>query len=238
MNVAFLLDNLNEAKSLLKNINLLKIENSTRARTLKPNKFSSKFWAVCTDKKYNYHEIYQIAMENSDYDFILTDDSFFQFSCDSYDHNTGKGRIRYAFYQNPRKYPTYDEFLIDNGFLIDECGDMFYEDYEQFICEAELRRKITTIRYDYNFCDYRPPYHPVSHLHIGYNNDVRIALGRVLSPVKFISFVVRNVFKSNWRDGYSQNSVFKNNCLDFKENCSVLENIVFNEDEKKLLHIT
>lgn len=237
MNIVSLLNNLNEVKSFLKSLDLLKSENLSRPRTLNPNKFSKKFWEICIDTDTLYHEVYQLAMENGDYDFILIDDSILQFSCDNYNYHTNIGRIRYAYYQNPRIYPTYDEFLITNGLIPVECGDMFYEDYNQYIFEADLSKKITTVRYDYNYKDYNPPYHPISHLHIGHNNDVRIAIKRVLFPIKFTSFVVRNVYINKWQNVYTQNAIFKDSILSKKNNCLILETTVFNEDEGKFLHI-
>lgn len=52
----------------------------------------------------------------------------------------------------------------------------------QFLNEQSLSNQYTVMRYDYDQKGYRPLIHAVSHLHIGFNNNVRIPLNKVISP--------------------------------------------------------
>src|SRR5262245_5834336 len=54
-----------------------------------------------------YSELFEIGSGNRDYNFSLTDGSFFQFAMWS---NKRQCEFRYAFYPNPRRRPTLDEF--------------------------------------------------------------------------------------------------------------------------------
>ena len=66
--------------------------------------------------------------------------------------------------------------------------------YEQAIAEAKLQEGITPIRYDYDYQRYDPIFHPISHIHIGHNNGVRIGISKILFTTKNLYFfVIRNI---------------------------------------------
>lgn len=53
-----------------------------KAKTISPSKFSEKYYFQ-SNKSANYQDIYNIALENNDYDILIIDDqSFFQFSAE------------------------------------------------------------------------------------------------------------------------------------------------------------
>ena len=131
-------------------------------------------------------------MKNRDYDFLLEDDSFIQISC-SLDGSNGVKVIRYAYYENPRKIKSYDEFineLFPEEFIdYSEEEPLFLRDYEQYKMEALLKESITPIRYDYDLENFLPIVHPASHIHIGHNNDVRIPINKIFLYL-FISMMI------------------------------------------------
>ncbi|MDA2261063.1 DUF2290 domain-containing protein [Bacillus cereus group sp. Bc200] len=232
MNVGSILDSLNDVKRILKGIELYKETNKTRKMSLFIDKYSEEF--IKSSQGNNYELIYKTAMKNTDYDFLLVDDSFFQFSCMLVDGNLDKGSIRYAYYENPRSYPTYENFLENLGFTYEECGDEWRLDYEREIDEARLKNSVTPIRYDYDFKIYQPIHHPVSHIHIGHNNDVRIASSKILTPAKFVSFVLRNTYKKQWKSAFSKEE-FKDLCRSTKHSCYDLDRSLFVQEERDFL---
>ncbi|WP_339241298.1 DUF2290 domain-containing protein [Paenibacillus sp. FSL F4-0243] len=234
MNIASISTSINLVPKLLKESGLFKDSNKTRKFTLEFGKYSEEFVSVCQSD--DYDSIYKVAMKNMDYDFLLMDDSILQFSCTSDTDTLDEGIIRYAFYENPRTYRTYEEFLSDLDATYEECGDEFLQYYEQEISEAKLKSYVTPIRYDYNYELYTPIEHSISHIHLGHNNNVRVATSKILTPAKFVSFVLRNVYTKKWINAY-RNDAFKEICLTAHQTCHPINTAYFTSEEKKLLHI-
>jgi hypothetical protein len=236
LNIGSLIDSLNDVKSILKSVDVYKKSNTSRKMDLSPNKFSEEFIKVSQTEDYDL--IFKTAMKHSDYDFLLIDDSLFQFSC-KLNENGGlvKGVIRYAFYENPRVYPTYEEFLYHLGIPHEECGDAFMKDYEQEIDEARLKDSVTPIRYDYDYRLYEPIHHPISHIHIGHNNEIRIPCDKILTPAKFVNFVLSNFHRKQWKKSY-QHEQFKDLALSIKRSCYPIESDTFTREEKELLYMS
>lgn len=201
------------------------------------SKFSSEFISVSQEEE--YEKIYKIAIEKGDYDFLLKDDSFFQFSCELNNSNGKLTKLRYAYYQNPRAYPTYEEFLKDIfNTEIEQCGEIFQFEYEQMIAEAKINRGVCPIRYDYDYELYQGMYHSISHIHIGHNNEVRIAVNKMLTPEKFALFVLRNIYYDVWMECYKNNVKFQQRCLTSKQRCEALVEEYFSKEENKQLFLS
>lgn len=227
-------DAMNEVKKMLKSIDNFKKENTTRPRSLAYSKFSEDF--IKTSQDGEYEKIYQTAMRNSDYDFMLKDDSFFQFSCDTISGSDDTTYIRYAYYPNPRYFCTYVEFLETNGLSYEECADSFELDYEQEIAEARLKSAVTPIRYEYDSYRYLPAIHPISHLHIGHEENMRIALSKIMLPQKFVSFVTRTCYYNEWKKSIKENQIYREICYKAKKKCPPLIKDFF-QDEKLFLYL-
>lgn len=235
MNIGAINNSLRDAKKILKEVDLFGDYNKTRKQTLDSSKFSTDFFH--NSQKDDYEGTYNVAMKNNDFDYVLVDDSFFQFSCRLIEGSVERGSIRYAFYESPRKIRTYEEFLFNNGLMLEEDDGTFTDYYEQEKSEAILKNAVTPIRYDYDFGLFQPIHHPISHMHIGHNNEVRIPINKMLSPAKFVIFVLRNVYPKVWKNAFLDEE-FKSLCLTAKNSCSDLDFDYFNEDEKKLLFLS
>lgn len=227
-------DAMNEVKKMLKSIDCLKKENTTRGRSLAYSKFSEEF--IKASQSEEYEKVYKSAMRNSDYDFILKDDSFFQFSCDVISGSDDTNYIRYAYYPNPRYYCTYDEFLEANDFSSEEYDNYLEICYEQEIAEARLKSAVTPIRYEYDLYRYIPSIHPISHLHIGHEENMRLALSKIMVPQKFVSFVIRAFYYDDWKKAMKDNEIYMNICCRAKNKCPSVINEFF-KDEKVFLYL-
>lgn len=184
-----------EGVKLLKDFELFKCKNVSRKMTFEKNKFSQEFINISQSDEYK--NIYDTAMNKQDYDILLIDNSFFQFS---YELNEKEfSRIRYAYYDVPYHADEYKEFLNSQGFLYEEVGEEFLEEYEQYISEAELKQQVLPIRYDYDTLAYKPKIHSSSHMHIGHNNEMRIPCDKIVLPQNFISFVIRHVYFEKYK---------------------------------------
>ncbi|MGG0639317.1 DUF2290 domain-containing protein [Bacillus altitudinis] len=235
MIVASLLDSLNDAKRILKWAEVYKETNKSRKMSLDFSKFSVQF--ISKFQGSDYDLIYKTAMQNMDYDFLLVDDSFFQFSCTVMEGASNNISVRYAYYENPRSYITYIQFLESIDLTYKECGDELLLEYEQEIDESRLKHSVTPFRYDYDFKSYDPIHHPVSHIHIGHNNNVRIAFDKVMTPAKFVMFVLRNTYRKQWKNAFQQDR-FRDLCLSTKNSCIEIDDSLFKREERDFLFLT
>ncbi|MGK7923982.1 MAG: DUF2290 domain-containing protein [Spirulina sp.] len=219
---------LEKSKKLLKAGDLLDTENYTKPQSFSPSKFSPEFFEISQSN--DYIQEYKIALENRDYDLLLKDRAFFQFSCEGSNRKIVK--YRYAYYEPPYKFPTYEEFLNGIDLTYEECGDQFYEEYEQDLAEAELKKSVTPLRYDYDETIYEPLIHSVSHLHIGRNNDLRIPIKYLVPPQAFVCFVFRHIYWEKWRLLINTDEKFRKLYFDFvKKSCKNLAENFFTDDE-------
>jgi len=144
--------------------------------------------------KTNYLLAYRKGLENHDYDILLKDQSYFQFECKFGEFI----EARYSFFQNPIEYISYEDYILQE--IGDEgVGNMFEEEYHQFLNEQDLISNYSTFRFDFDKNNYRPLIHSVSHFHIGHLNNVRIPLNKVISPLRFVLFTIKHVYYDVWK---------------------------------------
>lgn len=236
MNKAKVLDSISRSIRILKQVGLYLAKNNSKEFTLSGSKFSSEFSSVC--HKNDYQKIYQTAMSQSDYDVILIDNSFIQFSMFIDSKDEKKLIIRYAYYPNPSDVDTYEEFLKSIDLDYDECKDMFIREYEQYTSEAKVNSGVCPIRYDYNYEIYDGIKHSISHLHIGHNNKVRIPCDKIFLPEKFILFIIRNAYPEKWSKIVDLEEELFKNCLSMKLKCPEVDSDYFDEDERKIFYLS
>lgn len=189
-----------EVQNFLKEIDLFK---SSGVKVINKDDVSSDFKNA--SQKADYFKLYKVALSNFDYDILLKDDSIFQFS---YKFNgIGLPEIRYAFFQNPTNYKSYNDFLEvlrESGIIEDESNenvpDIFEDDYQQFLTEQSINESAMCIRFDVDGGAYKPLIHSSAHFHIGHKNNVRIPCKIILSPLKFSIFIIKHVYYKVWKD--------------------------------------
>ncbi|MDR6195894.1 DUF2290 domain-containing protein [Siphonobacter sp. SORGH_AS_0500] len=193
-------------------------------------------------QKRDYFLTYKTAIKNFDYDFLLEDQSIFQFS-----YTCVEGAIfnfRYAFFQNPQEYVSYQDFLLSHDLIndfqtVEDVGAMFYSEYEQFLTEQQINTSSTSIRYDLDFKNYSPLIHSTSHIHIGNYNDIRIPCDKIITPYKFTLFVLKHCYYYKWKELISQDGMLSKIGLDTAKNsCTKLQERNWSSDEKYELFIT
>lgn len=185
-------------------------------------------------QKDNYWQVYRTGLENYDYDFLLTDQSYFQF-----EFSQGKEGMeaRYAFFQNPLNFVSYDDFLVYFGITVEEAEEVdLIAEYEQFLNEQSLNNQYTVMRYDYDQKGYRPLIHAVSHFHIGFNNNVRIPLNKVISPLRFLLFVLKHVYLNEWSE-MCKNDYIRSKLEQCCSNDEMLSSIQWQDVERLEMHL-
>lgn len=222
----------NEAVVFFNKIDLLKNENLTRKFNLKFSKFSSQFVQVF--QKEDYILTYKTAMEQKDYDFVLKDDSFFQFT-----YSNDKYRnLRFAYYENPYNYYSYSDFLnFELELSYEECGDIFLADYEQYVSEAKMKNTVIPFRYDFDgdVKKYKELIHTGSHIHIGHNNEIRFPTKKLLTPLGFSIFVLRNKYPLEYENALKDVDL-RCKILKEKESFKECDDVLFNDNDETQLY--
>lgn len=197
MNLASFNISLSEAGKTLKKFDLFRMKG---VKSINSDGVSPEFKKA--SQGVSYFEAYDTGVGNLDYDYLLSDQSFFQFEIKEVG---GFTNIRYSFYQNPISYISYNEFLLNeiidgsSVFQIEEIGDLYRNEYDQYLNEQELISNHTTIRYDSDLNNHYPLVHSASHIHIGHKNNIRISVNKTITPLMFILFVIKNVYYDEWK---------------------------------------
>lgn len=227
---------INEGIKFLKSIDLYEEQIKKNCENMEyEKKYSQEYRASIYNEEYETK--YKIAMENSDYDILLKDGSFFQFNC----QKNGKSfKIKYNFYQNPYidAKISYENF-IKNMYDIeyDLVGEEYRILYEQYIAESKVNQNITPIRYDFDNEEYLEMSHPISHFHIGRNNEVRLPLNYVLLPEMFIQNIVMFIYPEYWKRNIIEEEI-KNYCFTGKrKSIECCNEDILNCNEKKIIYI-
>lgn len=143
----------------------------------------------------HYREEWSYYESKSLFDLKLVDGSLFQFK-DRPEHHTDAS---YCFYDSPLAIDDYQTFLMTEfGLTHTQVGDEGREEYENYISSADLKRAVTMIRYDHSPALYREGCHPASHLHMGHGTQVRIGTRRIMNPISFVLFVLRQAYPLRW----------------------------------------
>lgn len=231
MNEAVFRISVQEAVDLLKSIGLFKTHRFPK------DIGSYKNETIEVSKTNDYLKIYDVIINNKDYDILLFDDSIFQLS------NKG-GKCRYAYMQCTHEPLTFDEFIYETFGGEYNTGDEplstfyaeFEEDYNQRCDEQQINTNAVYFRYDTDELGYLPNVHSYAHLHVGLNNSIRIPCSRELTPFAFVLFAVKHVYSQYWKDAILKEKINEIH-YSFKKKCSYLTEEHWGEAEKRDLYM-
>lgn len=198
--------------------------------------YSEEFLKV--SKGDNIVETYKCAIKNEDYDILLKDESIIQFQKINDD-------LRYAYIQNPYKYISKEEYitLIYTIEDLEELSDFSIDElvneneYEQFLNEQNLNSISNYFRYDCSPAGYKPLVHSYSHFHIGMNENVRISTSKIITPLKFTKFCIKNTYFDNWKAQFDLDPNFINDVIKMKNDCLQLPQNKWNAIEDNDLYL-
>lgn len=133
-----------------------------------------------------YDEIYNKTLESKDYNFILLDYGIIQMQYRFQRGSVIEHRLSYMPRPNHLSYSEFENY--ENL----EYGD------EELVKSIEDHNVVTVpLRFDFNIDDNRHVEidHPKSHLTLGMYQNCRIAVSSVISPKRFIYFVLNSFYK-------------------------------------------
>lgn len=181
------------------------------------DKFFSVTPAIVRDlREKPYIDQWRTALENDWYHVRLEDHSLLMFS--ESDHSAS-----FSFLQCPLDVPTFRSYLDSIGLKYTERNRINHRDnYEMVWITSSPREHLTPIRFDYDENGYRCGTHPVSHIHIGLGNQIRIGVNRRMTAVSFVLFVMRQLYPECWerilnhREAARLPKIIRTDCQDLK----------------------
>jgi hypothetical protein len=153
-----------------------------------------------------YRQVYEECVREYAYDFRLVDQALLLFTHAG--HNKDDGQLGFCYYESPVNVVAYRDFVaLEFGIspihphfpkIFAEFGDGLRPDYEQYVTSQDSKAVVTPLRFDYRAEDYRPGIHPAAHLHFGYANQIRVGTRRVMNPLSFFLFILRQRYPEKW----------------------------------------
>lgn len=143
-------------------------------------------------KGLNYIDVWKACLQNRYYHFQLYDNSLIYFGYNKADD------FSLSYYEFPFEAISYYEFVNSHDLTYSEVGEVFREEYDDYLTTCRVKESITSIRYDLNYEQYTEGRHPISHLHIGHENNIRIRTERIMGPNSFLCFLLRQVYPDKW----------------------------------------
>jgi hypothetical protein len=123
---------------------------------------------------------------------------------------------------------------LNSGFLraqclrIEDVGDDYREDYEDYVAGTSLKPTVTPTRYDFCRRTYIPGYHPASHMHIEFKTEIRIHAARVLRPLSFALWALSQCYPDHWRM-LTSSQVPESWCGDIRDDLDEVEGDYFTQ---------
>jgi hypothetical protein len=149
-------------------------------------------------RKQPYRKEWEHYESRSLFDFKLTDGSLLQFK----DAPEAHTEASFCFYESPLAVDDFETFVVmtydTTAANLGDLIEIAQDEYEAYLSSAGLKKAIAAIRYDFSPPLYREGCHPASHVHVGHGNEVRIGTRRVMNPVSFTLFVLRQVYPNHW----------------------------------------
>ncbi len=227
MNKGLFASQINESGKILDNLKLI------RERNIHP-KYAS--YAASFFRTKSYSETWQFCYDHHLYDFSLTDDALIQFR----PQNFSPLEVSYVYLECPfKKIVTYEEFIEAQAAISEEKDEFeILRDYDFYISSSQQKKEnITPIRYDYSPQLYVEARHPASHFHFGYNNEMRISTKKVLRPLSFTLFILRQRYTDMWID-LVETKEAEILCRNIRENLDEIQPVYWNtKDELEMILI-
>lgn len=132
------------------------------------------------------------------YDMLLTDGSILQFKLQP----QFKNLISYSYYECPYDIVSYADFVKITYDVDNEGSYQYWEEYQQYRDECSIKAHVCPLRYDYSPSLYDEGVHPASHMHIGRDTEIRVGTKKIMNPISFLLFVVRQRYPKVWKDKF------------------------------------
>jgi hypothetical protein len=177
----------------------------------------------------SYRGQWRKCIENRWYNIRLVDQSFFQFKIEP--------NVSYSFYECPLNVKSIEEFAIEN---FGEKWELFTheinEEYAQYVETSDIIRPITLLRYDFHPDLYGECHHPAAHMHFGIDNNIRVAVVKLMNPISFVLFVIRQWYPREWL-GFMEMSSFSEIAREIRDGLDDIPEVYWSKNDKNQLYL-
>lgn len=94
--------------------------------------------------------------------------------------------------------------LIDDGCTVEDAIELVYDDIEKdynYYLDTEMSSRMATpVRLDIHPEQYDAKHHPLTHLHIGHENESRLPVKRIMTPYAFTCFIIATFYPNKWKE--------------------------------------
>jgi hypothetical protein len=111
----------------------------------------------------------------------------------------------FAFLESPMNVVSLADFARSLGATRAAEKYRFQVQYDEYVATAEAKDHVSPIRFEYDLEAYESGKHPIAHVHIGCENDIRIAVDKILTPASFVFLVLRLHYPDAWLRVLSSN---------------------------------
>ena len=197
---------------------------------------SSSFKEVALNASAHYEEVYLTGLQGAEYNILLADYSYFQFTLDSV------GEARYGFYPNPFIGASREAMheLSTLRAMVD-AGGMDVDEYLQAVSEVRVARHPPLVRYENAPSQYRKLSHPCSHIHFGHHGENRWPVKRILTPQAFGLAIFKQFYGDFWLAEKTVRVQDRDITMEeifalAKSDCRILGEELFSREEDRQLH--
>jgi hypothetical protein len=179
-------------------MNIDEIRLFARAALFPIKNYGSPYFALTNDKvrklrELPYFDQWKLASQEKWFHIELEDLSLFLF-------HESEHAASFSFMHSPVSIPSKKEFLSNLGIEnTPQNRRDFSSQYEMVLDTATAKRTVTPIRFDFDAIGYATGVHPIGHIHIGLENDIRLAVSRKMTPTSFLLFIMRHMYPDSWR---------------------------------------
>jgi hypothetical protein len=154
---------------------------------------SGAFKALAVSPDASYEQLYLAGLQDGQYNILLLDFSFFQFSAGD---NEG---VRFAYYPNPFLGAAPDALaeLKEMQEYVNE-GIIEIDEFLHRVSEIRHPQHPPLVRYEYSKEQYVEATHPCSHMHLGFHGENRWPVRRHLTAHAFALLIFRLFYLDSW----------------------------------------
>lgn len=198
---------------------------------------SDKFNELALSRSASYKEIYHRGLELGQYNCILKDYAYFQYSQDD------RTSWRLAYYPSPYfSGCTPNLIALEDLRLKLKSDEISIMDFEEYVADGfEAANRVPMLRFEYAEGQHRAVSHPAAHLHIGVDGEDRMASKVKLSPLSFTLLIIRSYYSTAWWSRTSTPIANQDTCVEKKFRSSLVSDglsRLFEGDEASSIHLS
>ncbi|UMM08002.1 DUF2290 domain-containing protein [Gluconobacter frateurii] len=196
---------------------------------------NEEFRDLALSPETKYTTLYMNGLQNSHYNILLEDYSYFQYSWEKNEE------VRYAYYSNPFISTGHDMEKFRRLSQLLAADMITLEEYYTMLNDVQPEIRVPLIRYENAPGQYVALKHPCSHLHIGFHSENRWPVRRVITASAFTMLIAKQYYPQEWEaldstlgEGFEE--TLDGMLIEERQNCRIIGDDYFAELEERSFH--